>query len=306
MIAVETGSAVQASLADLVALRGKVLRGPVRLPNVGAGLAGSHKAGLANRGMEFFESRPYRAGDDVRSIDWRQSARRGVPYTKLFQEERERPVQLLVDLGRSMRFGTRSVFKSVLAARAAALLAWQAVTDGDRVGGGVWDGQALREAQPRARQHGALGLLHHIAEAGAIDPQSATLDGALPAFRRGLRPGGIAVVLSDFSGLDEEGDDSTAAAIASLGQRNDVVLVHVFDALEAEAPAPGIYPVSDGNRTVTLDLRDDAARQAYVAPYAARRVGLEKLARHPRVHLLHLATHNDPAVVQSCLRHRLG
>jgi len=306
MTSVDAGSAVQASLADLIALRAQVRRGSTRQSHAGAGLAGGHKAGPASRGMEFFESRPYQAGDDVRSIDWRQSARRGMPYTKLFQEEREHPVQVFVDQGRSMRFGSRTVFKSVLAAQAAALLAWQAVADGDRIGGSVWNGRVLREAQPRARQHGALGLLHHLAEAGATLPEPAALAGALTAFRRSLRPGGIAFVLSDFAGLKKDRDTSMAAALASLSQRNDVVLVHVYDALESEAPPPGIYPVTDGERTATLDLRDDAARQAYVAPFAGRRAGLEMLARHSRVRLLHLATHDNPSVVQACLRNRLG
>lgn len=298
------GNGIEATLAELVALRIHARRGAAQQPRLSAAPAGGRIHGTATRGMEFSESRPYRAGDDVRSVDWRQSARRGAPYTKLFQEERERPVQVLVDLGRSMRFGTRVAFKSVLAARAAALLAWQAVAWGDRIGGIVCDGEALREVRPQARQHGALVLLQQIAAAGATLPASvpasapAPLAAALPAFRRSLRPGSVAFVLSDFHGLDA----GMADGIAALAERNDVVLVQIYDACEAQAPAPGVYGVTDGEQSMTLDLRSAAARADYAAPFAARRASLERLARHPRVRLLPLATHDDPAAIQACLR----
>lgn len=301
-------AATRATLAELVALRGSVQRGVAghahKLAAGSGAIPGSHKGGPASRGMEFAESRPYRAGDDVRHIDWRQSARRGGTYTKLFQQERERPVQILVDVGASMRFGTRVVFKSVLAARAAALLAWQAAGDGDRVGGAVWDGSSLKEVQPRLRQQGVLDLLHRLAASDATaslpSPAQLTLAAALPAFRRSLRPGGTAIVLSDFDRFDAD----TASAVAALGLRNDVTLVHVYDAFESEAPPPGIYDVTDGQRAMQLDLRTESARLAHVAPYAARCSGLERLARHPRVRLLHLATHDSPSLAQACLWQR--
>lgn len=280
-----------APLAELVALRTKVhaRRGVPPSQTVG-GAPGGRAPSRLSRGMEFAESRPYRAGDDVRSIDWRQTARRGSPFTKLFREEHERPVHLLVDLGASMRFGTRVAFKSVVAARAAALLAWQAAADSERVGGMVC-GCGRREVRPQARHQGALALLRQLAEVSALPPDTASsLAPALVASTHTVRPGGIAILVSDFHGLD----DALAHSIAALSLRIDVGLVHVVDTFESSPPR-GTYRVNDGECDMTLDLDSDAGRAAYLAPFAQRCALLEKLARQPHVRLLTLATHEDPA-----------
>ena len=117
---------------------------------------GGHLSRFRGRGMEFDESRIYQPGDDPRNMDWRVTARSGRPHVKLFREKRERPVWLLVDIGPRMRFGTRVAFKSVIAARAAALLAWAAADRGDRVGGMVFDESRSFERRPATRAHGLL------------------------------------------------------------------------------------------------------------------------------------------------------
>ena len=123
------------NLEELLALRGAAqgLRLPSRRP-ARASHAGAHQSAQRGRGLEFQEVRPYVSGDDPRTIDWRVTARRGRPHTKLFREERERPVWLLADLGAAMFFGTRRQLKSSVVVRAAALVAWSAVLAGDRVG----------------------------------------------------------------------------------------------------------------------------------------------------------------------------
>ena len=126
---------IQASLSELLEMRAPAqgLRGtPPR--NARAPVVGPHRSAYRGRGIEFDEVRAYQPGDDKRNIDWRVTARTGCVYSKVFHEERERPVWLLVDLGASMRFGSRSRFKSVAAARAAALIAWVSHLQGDRVG----------------------------------------------------------------------------------------------------------------------------------------------------------------------------
>lgn len=287
---------VVATLAELIALRGQASRSAAV---AATGCApGGHAAGHRSRGMEFSEARPYQSGDDVRSIDWRQTARRGKPYTKLFQEERERPVSLLVDLGPGMRFGTRLAFKSVVAARAAALLAWSAVAAGDRVGGIVWDGAAQHEVRPQGRHHGALALLRRLADVSAGQcGEAAALAMPLRALKRTLRPGTTAVLISDFHALDGESEQ----AIGALAAHGDVALVHVYDAFEAEAPPAGLYRVTDGSRHITLDLRSVAARDHYEAAFAARRLALQRLARHASLRLLSVATHENPARVPGML-----
>ena len=288
---------VHVSLDELIALRHRAsgLNGPARK----AAQSGAHLGGSRSRGMEFCEARPYQPGDDVRSIDWRQTARRGKPYTKLYQEEQERPVSVLVDLGADMRFGTRVAFKSVQAARAAALLAWSVAAAGDRIGGIVWDG-ALHELQPQSRHHGVLALLREIADASARMPGTADLLAPLRRLPGIVRPGGAAVVISDFTLLDAAAEQ----AIAALAARADVLLVHVYDDFEARPPLPGLYRVTDGQAHATLDLRSDAARAQHLAPFIARRAALERLARSPNLRVLPLATHDDPSSLPLALAGR--
>lgn len=226
----------EASRLDL-ASRGKIL----------ATRSGGHLSRFRGRGVEFDESRVYQPGDDPRNMDWRVTARSGQPHVKLYQEERERPVWLLVDIGASMRFGTRVAFKSVIAARAAALLAWAAVDRGDRVGGLVFDETHHFERRPMTRTRGLLPLLKALTEAPIYGEEGG--DGSLSVAAQHLvhlvRSGSLVFLISDFAGLLV--NDGTW--LARLGYCNEVVLVHVFDPLEAAAPPTGIYPVTDRGRS---------------------------------------------------------
>src|ERR1700689_2185101 len=151
------------ALEELLALRAAArtlslrAQGPAR-----ALLLGSHRSAHHGRGLEIEEVRPYVAGDDPRSIDWRVTARRGRVHTKLFREERERPVWLLVDLQPGMFFGSRIQMKSALAVRAAALLAWIAVAGGDWIGAVIRNGAQTRCLPPRTREAGVLPLLTEL------------------------------------------------------------------------------------------------------------------------------------------------
>nr|WP_136252100.1 DUF58 domain-containing protein [Ningiella ruwaisensis] len=127
-------------------------------------MAGAERSLFKGRGMEFDEARHYQAGDDIRSIDWRVTARTGRTHTKVFREERERPVFVLVDLTSTMQFGTKLLFKSVQAAHIAALVSWAAVARGDKLGGIVFNDASDFECKPRAQTKNALHFLHSIIE----------------------------------------------------------------------------------------------------------------------------------------------
>ncbi len=112
--------------------------------------AGNRQSRFRGRGIDFQESRNYQPGDDIRTMDWRVTARTGRPHTKVFQEERERPIIIVIDCNPSMFFGTRVAFKAVIAARLAALIAWAAIRNGDRIGAvSVWPRRS-----PRCRASG--------------------------------------------------------------------------------------------------------------------------------------------------------
>lgn len=217
------------------------------------GRSGVRLSRLRGRGMEYSESRIYLPGDDIRSIDWRVTARTGRPHTKLFHEERDRPVLFVVDLGHHMQFGTRWAFKSVVAAETAALLAWAAANHGDRVGGLVLAGRHPVESRIRGGRRGAVGLFRALAEAApeAIAMAGAHLDDGLAHAYRAVRPGTLVVVVSDFSGLR----DRAAHHLAKLRAHHDLLCVWIHDRLEAVPPPPARYPIGDGRRTTVLDTR---------------------------------------------------
>ncbi|MFZ1834409.1 MAG: DUF58 domain-containing protein, partial [Pseudomonadales bacterium] len=162
-------------------------------------MSGPLRSNMRGRGIEFEEVRAYEAGDDIRNIDWRVTARTGSAHTKLFREERERPVYLLVDQRRTMFFGSRHTLKSVQAIHAAALLAWATLDGGDRIGGLVLGDHEHHEVRPQRSRHAVLALLRLCHEfnhrLGIPREQSAAacldLATALAGIRRVARPGSL-------------------------------------------------------------------------------------------------------------------
>ena len=243
------------SVADLVGLRPRAAGLSLDICRSSrGGRSGARLSRFRGRGMEYSESRIYLPGDDIRSIDWRVTARTGRTHTKLFHEERDRPILFVVDLGGHMRFGTRHAFKSVVAAEAASLLAWAAAQGGDRVGGIVLRGEHAAESRTRGGQRGALALIRALAGVGSETEASVIggdIEDALARAHRVVRPGSLVVAISDFSGSR----DSTDRHLARLREHNDLLCVWVHDRLEAVPPPPARYPIGDGRRTATLDTR---------------------------------------------------
>lgn len=240
-------SGVEPTLAELVALRGAaVARRPARRGRLGAGQAPST---LRGRGMEYAESREYAPGDDARHIDWRVTARSGKPHTKLFQAERERVTLVVVDTATALYFGTRVRFKSVQAARAAALATWVAVADGDRVA--ALRGSASEPpVKPAGGARGALRVLDALVRWYTHPPaDDEGLDVALEHAVRVLRPGSRVVVLADPASL---------AAVPrprwpALAVHNQVVVLLPVDPLESDPPAETLaLDVSGVRREVDL------------------------------------------------------
>ena len=241
-------------LEELLALRGAAhglsLRGR---KGSRALLLGEHASAQRGRGLEFQEVRPYVAGDDPRNIDWRVTARRGRPHTKLFREERERPVWLLVDLQPGLFFGTRRQLKSALVVRAAALLAWVAALSGDRVGSVIVTGaREPRIIAARARQAGVLPLLEGLLEAqprAPGQPAPLALEDGLRALLPLVRPGSQILALSDFAGVRDEARSHWSA----LAAHSDTRLFWVTDPLEGEGLPNGRFRGGIPGRLSILD-----------------------------------------------------
>jgi uncharacterized protein (DUF58 family) len=302
-ITVESSQAIDASVQvdarDLIGLRleARTLSLSSRRP-VTFALAGPHHSRFRGRGMDYQESRHYQPGDDIRNMDWRVTARAGGPHTKVYQAERERPVVVLADFGPTMFFGTRGTFKSVAAARTAALIAWAAVAGRDRVGALIFNGDH-RELAPCGGRRGVLRLIRALVEAGHPEhgangvPEPGGLSAALVRLRRVARPGSLVFVLSDFYAADGE----TARHLSQLRQHNDLVACQIVDPLELSPPHPGLYGISDGQSDGVLDTRAKASRDEVAAYFARHHRAVEELTAGQRIPLLRIGT--DRSVVET-------
>ncbi len=269
------------SLDELVALR-RAVQGR-RPPRRGYhGLSGPAPSPMRGRGMEYAESREYTRGDDARHIDWRLTARTGVPHTKLFQAERERLTLIVADTAPSLYFGTRVRFKSVQAARAGAVAAWAAMRDGDRIG--ALRGTA-REAPvtPASGSRGALRVLDAMVRWYARPPEhDAGLAVALDHADRLMRPGSRLVVLADPMSVIA----LPPLRWTTLAQHREVVVLLLSDPLEreppraalpfwaergagAQNPATGAAQRAEPAHRVELDLANAAQRERWQAAFAA-------------------------------------
>ncbi len=279
--------AVIPDLAELVALRGAAQGLSLRGRRAAlARLHGGHRSAQRGRGLEFEEVRLYAQGDDARTIDWRVTARRGRPHTKLFREERERPVWLLADLHPGLFFGSRRQLKSALLLRAAALLGWAAVQGGDRLGGVLGDAERPRVYPPRAREAGVLPVLEALVELQPQGPGEGVsgLCAALEMLRPVVQPGSLVLVLSDFS----EAGEGTETALAALAVRNECRLLWITDPLESSALPNGAYRVGVPGRLWWLDGAH--SRAAWQAAWANREQRLHGLARRLNLALTRLST----------------
>jgi uncharacterized protein (DUF58 family) len=269
---------IVATVDELVRQRGTA--GPLRLTPEGVVRtlqSGPFRSAYRGRGMEFDESRAYQPGDDVRAIDWRVTARTGRVHTKLYHEERERPVLLLVDARPRMRFGTRDCFKSVLAARTAATLAWAARDAGDRVGALVMTGTDTTPFPPHRGRARLLRLLEVLSKATADDGdlESVSLSEQIARLARVARPGTLVFILSDFHDFDDDAEKE----LARLSMHCDVVCIHVYDPLEVAAPESPGYRISDGERVLALAGFDRKWQREYRKGFETRRRRVESFCR---------------------------
>lgn len=296
---------VRAGVDDLIRLRARAAHVPLdraRMPR--SVLAGASFSRLRGRGMEYAESRTYYPGDDVRAIDWKVTARTGRAHTKLFREERERPVILAVDLSPSMFFGTRRALKSVVAVEAAALIAWAAVRRGDRIGALVLGERAHAELRPVSSRHGALAVLRALSslseppeDAGRGGPS--LLDETARRVQQVARPGSLVFVVSDFY----DAGAGVESQLSRLRRHADVVALWVHDPIEAHPPPPGRYGISDGAARSRIDLAAPEVRAAWENHFEAREAAVTRLCERLGAPLVALRCGDD---VESSLREGLG
>lgn len=277
-------------LEDLIALERRVNRATARVRPATSVHAGVHAGRRRGRGMDYLESRAYQSGDDVRHLDWRLTARRGSPHTKVFQEESEHSVMLLVDCHDGMRFGTRERFKSVQAAHAAALVAWRIAHAGGRVGALAFG--ACRDVQRAlAGRRGALAVCGALARWDTLAAQDA--EPLAVAFER-LRPllaGSSQVVLVSDG---RSSDARTRATLAAWRRRTRLSVLLVTDALESKLPPAGIYPLQGETRRARVDLTTEPARQRFRQAMGGAADQLGQTCQSLGLPWRHVDAHDDP------------
>jgi uncharacterized protein (DUF58 family) len=219
---------------------------------------GEYQSAFRGRGMEFAEVRPYQIGDDVRNIDWNVSARMQDTYVKVFEEEREQTLMLLVDVSASGDFGSQPKAKREIAAEIGALVAFSAVQNGDKAGMLLFSDEVEQFVPPRKGRRHVLRLIRDVF---SCEPSSRGTDLAA-AFRyvlRVLRRQAVVLVISDFF------DDGYADTLRALAHRHDTVGVHLQDPREEELPDVGLVDLTDAEtgETRVLDTRSKEARRAF-------------------------------------------
>ena len=275
-----------ASLSQLIKLRygARELTG---FPKIQARqmLAGGHKSRFRGRGMDFDQVRIYQPGDDVRSIDWRVTARTQVPHTKIFSEERERPILVISDLRSPMFFGSQRL-KSVVACEISAALAWAGLAANDRAGGLVFGPQQQVDIKSRRSHHAVLQFIHALHEYSGqlVEPQTDrySLADILEESRQFILPGSTVFIVSDFHDLDNHCERH----LFELARHGNLNFCHVYDDIETELPPPSLYAVTDGQHQTMLDSSNTQLRQRFVDAFSQRSQHLRKLSEQLSAGLL--------------------
>lgn len=288
---------VTITLEELIQLKAEA-RGFSFLPRqpVTSLLAGRHASRLRGRGLAFEELRHYNQGDDVRTIDWKATARLRSTHVRVYSEERERPVLLVVDQRRPMFFGSRRAMKSVTAAELAALGAWRVLRTGDRVGGIVFNEAEIVDLRPHRSQTQVLRLLHEVVRLNqalaAKEPVSGaiTLNHALEAALRRANHDHLVVLVSDLDGANEE----TQRLATLIAAHNDMLAVAIYDPLGAALqPQPGMFVEAGGER-VALPL-DAGFPAAFQRAFAQRLDEWTEIFRALQVPVLPISAAEPPA-----------
>lgn len=289
-------SAIHTSLAELIGMRHQVHEVQIfSTPARRSPLVGLHHSRLRGRGVDFDQVRAYQPGDDVRTIDWRVTARTQKPHTKVFHEERERPIFIIVEQSRRLFFGSGLAFKSVIAAHAASLLGWSALEHNDRIGGLVFSDSEHHEIRPRRSKQSLLQLLNWTVRANqSLSSESATstrdsFSLALRRAREVLRPGSLVVILCDERALG----DTAEQQLSLLARHTDLILMPLSDQLDHRLPTAGLLRFADRKTQLEINTQDAELCHAYAALGAARQIRWQNLALKLGVLLMPLHTRAD-------------
>ena len=237
--------------------------------------AGDVKSAFKGRGIEMEEIREYSFGDDVRDIDWRVTARKNTPYTKVYNEERDREIFVVLDLSFSMYFGTKKELKSVTASKIAALLGWVAQKNNDRFGAFIFDGQKEWYFKPQNDRAHLLAVLKKIVDVGnknlSMECTRPNWQKILQLISKSMKSQAAVFLVSDFANFG----DQEKKMLATISKKSQLFCVDVYDILEQKAPPAGEYMISDMAKNLVFDTRRADFGDEYARFFSEKRAGMK-------------------------------
>ncbi len=256
--------------------------------------SGDIKSAFRGRGVEMEEIREYAFGDDVRDIDWRITARKSVPYTKVYEEERNREVWAWLDLSPLMTFGSKKELKSVTAAKLTALLGWVSMYNKDRFGCVIFDGQNNWLFKPQRHKGYMAAICHKIAQVGRSALENSVNDetkrlNSLKLLQASMRRGAGVFIISSLKFWDEQ----YYKEFAQLAKLAQLYLMNIYDVLEEKAPLTGQYLAEYDGERVLINTENKKYRQEYAKYFHNKGVEWLQQCRKIGCHIIDLTQETD-------------
>jgi len=256
-------------------------------------LSGHHASKLRGRGLNFEELRNYLPGDDTRNIDWKVTARTRVPHVRVYTEEKDRSVWLLIDQRVNMFFGSQQRMKSVVAAEVAAISAWRVLSVGDRVGALVFNDSEISVIQPHRSRERVMQVLKQVTDKNQslnadvnLKPDPGKLNEVLKQVCTLARHDCLVCLISDADGLNPE----TRRYVTRLSEHNDVLAAFIYDPLEKDMPAAGRLRFADNESQLEADTSNRKLRTAFQNEYQSKLEWIQSASRRFSIPVLALDT----------------
>lgn len=258
-------------------------------------LSGKNASKLRGRGLDFEEVRKYVRGDDIRKIDWKVTARTKIPHTKVFNEEKERPVFTVVDQTGFMFFGSEVYVKSVVAAKVAAITGFRTLKIGDRFGGIVFNDESYEHIKPKRSRVAVMRFLEAVVKYNEQLPKQQVIKSNVDRLNEMLKRTHMAIthdyvvsIISDFSDMDQD----TIQHLINLSMHNDVILVHVVDQLDQQLPDTKMI-LTDGEYQIRWDGKKNSNEQKFEQAYQDVMDELQEKLRRYNIAIMALNTKED-------------
>lgn len=256
-------------------------------------LSGKNSSKLRGRGLNFEELRHYRPGDDIRSMDWKTTRRTGKPHIKVYTEERERNIYILVDQRSTMFFGSTHKMKSVIASELAALIAWNVVDSGDRIGAIVYGDEKIQLVPAkRGRQHVVQVLTEVVNQNRKLKTgkkllnPSKSINEVLTKVNHLCSNNSLVVFIGDGHGWNEQ----SSQLVKNISQHNEIIACHVFDPLEDALPKMSQMVITDGELQIQFSSQDSHINSKYQSSVEQQMSQYENMARKYRIPLIPITT----------------